>query len=145
VIYFDTSYLVRLYFDDPGHAGVRALAATDHLCCALHGKAELVSALHRKLREGALTPKSYRVLLSQFETDCDAGGFRWLPAGSAVLQRVQEVYAQLPATIYLRGADAIHLATAATAGLKAVYSHDTRFLATAPQFGLAGRDIITSA
>ena len=77
--YFDASYLVRLYFEDPGWEAVRALAATVHVACCIHGQVEAVAAFHRKLREGALTPKSYRELRKQFDSDCAAGGFHWLP------------------------------------------------------------------
>lgn len=144
MIYLDTSYLVRLYFDDPGHAAVRQLAATDHVCCAAHGQAETVAAFHRKLRESALSPRSYRAILAQFEADHAAGGFRWLPAGPDVLARIRRVYAELPSNVFLRGADAMHLATASEHGLDVVYSHDTHFLAAASHFGLKGRNVIAA-
>jgi len=38
LIYFDTSYLVRLYYQDPGADAVRALAGTDHLAVQRMGR-----------------------------------------------------------------------------------------------------------
>lgn len=138
MIYLDTSYLVRLYLEDVGFAVVRELAASDHVACAMHGQAEAMAAFHRKLREGALPLKSYRALLAQFEADAEAGAFRWLPAGPEVMERLRGIYAVLPAAVYLRGADALHLATAAANGFKTIYSNDGHLLAAATHFGLKG-------
>jgi hypothetical protein len=82
VIYFDTSYLVRLYFDDPGADKVRALAATDNVACAAHGSAEMVAAFHRKLREGAISQGTYTALLGQIRSHDKAGAFHWLSSGA---------------------------------------------------------------
>lgn len=138
MIYLDTSYLVRLYYEDAGFVIVRELVATDHVACAVHGQAEILAAFHRKLREGAITPKSYQALLDQFEADRETGAFHWLPIGPEVLERVRTAYAGLPKTVYLRGADALHLATAAANGFKAVYSNDSHLLAAATHFKLKG-------
>jgi predicted nucleic acid-binding protein len=142
VIYFDTSYLVRLYFEDLGFEQVRQLAATDHVCCAPHGQAETVAAFHRKFRERAILLKSYRALLAQFEADNQAEAIRWLPSGPDALAGIRQIYRDLPADVYLRGADALHLAAAAAHGLRVVYSNDTRFLAAAKYFGLKGANVI---
>ena len=142
MIYFDTSYLVRLYLPDPGFEMVRELAATDHVGCAWHCQAEMVAAFHRKLRENAIPSKSYRALLAQFEADNKAAAVRWIPSSPEVLQRVRDVYAGLPGSVYLRGADAVHLATAAVNGFGTVYSNDTHLLAAAGCFGLKGVNVI---
>jgi predicted nucleic acid-binding protein len=71
VIYFDTSYLVRLYYQDPGADAVRVLAATDHVASATHGQAEMVAAFHRKLREGVIRPAAYNALLAQLRAHID--------------------------------------------------------------------------
>lgn len=145
MIYLDTSYLVRLYFEDPGFAAVRELAASDHVACALHGQAELVAAMHRKLREGAVQPKAFRAMLAQFEADHAAEAIQWLPCGAEVFQRLRKIYADLPASVYLRGADALHLATAAVSRFRVVYSNDSHLLAAANHFGIKGVDVIAKS
>ena len=142
MIYFDTSYLVRLYFEDPGFEAVRELAATDHVTCASHGQAEAIAAFHRKFRERAIPLKSYRALLAQFEADNKAEAIRWLPAGADVMAEIQQVYRDLPSDAYLRGADAIHLAAAAVHGQRTVYSNDVLLLAAAVHFGVKGENVI---
>jgi predicted nucleic acid-binding protein len=142
MIYFDTSYLVRLYFEDPGFAQVRALAATDHVCCAHLGQAETIAAFHRKFREGALSLPYYGALLAQFESDNEAKAIHWLPIGPDVMAKIRVVYRDLPAGIYLRAADATHLAVAAVHGQRDIYSNDVHLLAAAQSFGLKGENVI---
>jgi len=142
VIYFDTSYLVRLYFEDRGFEAVRKLAASDHVTCGAHGQAELIAAFHRKFREHAISLKPYRALFAQFEADYQADAIRWLPTGPDVMARVREVYRDLPADVYLRGADAIHLAGAAVHGQRTIYSNDAHLLAAADYFGIEGENVI---
>jgi len=72
VIYFDTSYLVRLYVEDPGWDAVRALAATDDVASAVHGRTETVAAFHRILRERHVDVLRFGELLNQFLDDCAA-------------------------------------------------------------------------
>lgn len=144
MIYFDSSYLVRLYLPDSGYELVRDLAATDHVTCSIHGQSELIAAFHRKLREGAITTKSYQALLSQCAADEKAGAYQWLLTGPDVVARIREAYSALPASVYLRAADATHLAAAAVHGLETIYSHDRHLLAAAPVFGVAGKNLIPS-
>ena len=73
MLYFDTSYLVRLHTRDAGWEKVRGLAATDTVACCLHGQAEAVAAFHRKFREGAINQKELSALLAEFDRDCSVG------------------------------------------------------------------------
>ncbi len=142
MIYFDTSYLVRLYYQDPGADRVRALAATDHVACAALGQVEMMAAFHRKLREGAMRHAAYSALVAQVKTHMTDGAFQWLGQDEETLLRVRQVYEQLPASVYLRGTDAIHLGTAAEAGFRTVYSNDSHLLAAAKHFGIEGKNVI---
>jgi len=142
MLYFDTSYLVRLYTKDVGWEKVRALAGTDSLACCIHGQAESVAAFHRKFREGSLTKKELGVLLAELDLDSNAGAYRWLPLSPAVVERVASTFAHLPSMVPLRAADAMHLACAADAGFAKIYSNDTRLLTAASHFGLVGENLI---
>lgn len=142
MLYFDTSYLVRLYTKDAGWEKVRALASTDSLSCCIHGQAESVAVFHRKFREGTLTQKELGVLLAELDKDSKAGAYRWLPLSPTVVDRVASTFARLPSVVPLRAADAIHLACAANAGFAKIYSNDTRLLTAASHFGLAGENLI---
>ncbi len=142
MIYFDTSYVARLYLEDAGWQKVRALAASDQVACCLHGRAEAVAAFHRKFREGVLSQPELRALLEQFENECDAGAFRWLPLSAMVVALLSKVYAALPRTVHLRAADAIHLACSVENGFKEIYSNDQRLLAAAIHFSQNGANVI---
>ncbi len=143
MIYFDASCLVRLYYKDHGFEEVRHLATTDAIACAQHGQAEVVAALHRKCREGSLTTKAYRVVLEQFGADVKADAFRWFALSQTFLDRVRASFNRLPAEIFLRASDAIHLVSASENSFRLIYSNDRNLLASAPHFGLRGIDVIS--
>jgi predicted nucleic acid-binding protein len=142
VIYFDASYIVRLYLEDPGWQKVRELAATDHIACCLLGQAEALSVFHRKFREGAFSRDTLCVLLSQFQKECAIGAFSWLPLSNIVIADLHKIYANLPKSAHLRAADAVHLACAGENGFKEIYSNDRQLLAAAGHFGLRGMNLI---
>ena len=142
MIYFDTSYVVRLYLEDPGWQEVRELAATDHIACCLLGYAEAVAAFHRKLRERVIDRAGLRALLDQFEGECDAGAFQWLPLSEVVASRLRGACASLPESVHLRAGDAIHLACAAENGFREIYSNDQHLLVATRHFSLRGVDVI---
>ncbi|HWB02116.1 MAG TPA: PIN domain-containing protein [Verrucomicrobiales bacterium] len=140
---YDTNYLIKLQCGEAGSAQVRAHAATvDVICCALHGRAEFVSACHRKVREGQATSAQLQAMLAQLHADHAAGALQWLPVTEPVLLRVEGAYAAAPAALYLRAGDALHLAAAAEHGFTEIYSNDRHLLAAASHFGLTGLNLI---
>ena len=143
--YYDTAFLLKLYWPENGSAEVRAHAATiDVIVCSLHGRAELMAAAHRKFREGSVTKAQIKALLGQIEADQKAGALYWLPITDDHLQRMSEVFLKAPAYLFLRVADALHLACAATARFPEIYSNDRHLLAAAPRFGLDGINLTTA-
>jgi predicted nucleic acid-binding protein len=142
MIYCDTSYLVRLYLEDPGWEAVRELCASDEVAACQLALAEIPAALHRSCREGRLDDASFQELLAQYLTDCDAGAFFWQPLTTDIYLQLQQDYAILPSSCFLRDADALHLACARAHGFSKVYSNDRHFLAASEHFGLKAINLI---
>jgi len=69
-------------------------------------------------------------------------GIHWLPQDDDILSLIRKVYENLPPTVFLRAADAIHLASAAKSGFRFVYSNDAHLLAGAKYFGLEAKNVI---
>ena len=141
--YYDANYLFKLLCLELVSNEVRAHAATTRfICTAAHGRAEFASAAFRKVREGAATPDHCRLALAQMRADAATGNLQFLPLTDAVFDRLETVYSSAPAGVYLRAADAIHLATAAENGFAEIYSNDKHLLAAATLFGLEGVNVI---
>jgi predicted nucleic acid-binding protein len=141
VIFFDTTYLVRLYLDETGSSAVRDLAKSQPVAAAWHAQAELLCTFHRAYRDERLAAEAYHVLRSQFSSDQAACAIEWLPLSESALTRLHLMLEKAPPTTFLRAADALHLACAAEHGFSAAYSNDRHFLAAAPLFGLEGINV----
>jgi predicted nucleic acid-binding protein len=137
MIYFDSCYIAKLYLMEPDSPRVRARAETsDGLACCATGRGEVIATLHRHFREGQLTQRQFRLLAAQVEADLEAGLWTALPVTSAVVEAQTHRMVMLPADVFLRAGDALHLACAAEAGLPEVYSSDRHLVAAAPHFEL---------
>lgn len=137
MIYFDSCYLAKLYLMEPDSLRVRAWAENaDGLACCTIGRSEVLATFHRYVRERRLVLREFRLLAAQVEVDLDAGVWTELPVTSALVEAQARRIVALPATVFLRAADALHLTCAAEAGLREVYSSDRHLVAAAPHFGL---------
>ena len=110
MIYCDTSYLVRLYLSEPGSDEVRALCASDRVASSIHSLAEIPAAFHRAYREGRLDREVFVAAINQLETDRSGDCIEWLDLSRSLLEGMGACYSSMPATTFLRAADALHLA-----------------------------------
>lgn len=137
MIYFDACYLAKLYVLEADSARVRERAeASTGLACCVIGRGEVAATLHRHFREGRLTQSEFKRLASQAEADVEAGVWKVLPVTSSLIEAQTRRIAALPASVFVRAADALHLACAADTGFAEVYSSDRHLVAAAPHFGL---------
>jgi predicted nucleic acid-binding protein len=145
MIYLDTSYLAKLYLHEAGtDEMLRIFSGQGDFVCGEHGRLELMSAFKRSQREGLLSAGQLKMLLEKHEQDLSDGLIQYLPLSTMLIQQACRTLSLLPPSVFIRAADALHLACAADAGLKQIYSHDLHLLAAAPHFGLKGLDVIKS-
>ena len=139
-MYLDTTLLAKLYVKEDGSERAQKFVASAYQrpVCSIHGKMEILATFHRKWREGLISQAELNAVHLQFELDDSRDRIEWLPLTNSIIERVQAVFMKLPATIFLRTGDAIHLATAAEVGLKEIYSNDRHLLVAAPVLKLKG-------
>lgn len=143
MIYLDTSYLAKFYLKEPGTEDVlKAFARESNFVCGEHGRLELITSFKRHQREGRLSATQVGLLWEKHGQDLADGLIRFLPVSSELIATACQQMLALPPSVFVRAADALHLACAADAGLKEIYSHDRHLLAAAPHFKLKGIDVI---
>lgn len=137
--YFDAAYIAKFYLDEPDSDAVRALAEeVGEVACCLHGRIEVLTVFHRKLREEAFSRTAFDALCDQFDADCVASVWEWLPVSSALVSGLADRIRQLSREVFIRAADALHLASASEQGFREIFSNDKHLLAAASHFGLRG-------
>ena len=143
MIYCDTAYLLKYYVDEPGSKEVRSLIDRQTGVGSLSlGRLELAAAFHRKLRESQIEPAMHECLVSQFEVDNMVGLWTWFDATPDLVDKALKNFGTLPAKIFLRASDALHLTCAKEHGFREIHSNDKHLLAAAKHFGLKGRNVI---
>jgi predicted nucleic acid-binding protein len=133
--YLDSGYIAKFYVDEPDSPAVRRLAESlGAVHCAALGQVEVSAALHRKRREGVFGESAFREVLAQFQGDCTNGLWTWLPMTSRILAATVAVIGDVPKSVFLRAADAIHLACARESGFTEIYTGDRHMRAAATYF-----------
>ncbi|MEO8250350.1 MAG: type II toxin-antitoxin system VapC family toxin [Burkholderiales bacterium] len=120
-IFFDTSALLQCYLPEPGRETVlRLLAKARPAVVAAHCKIELYSALVRIRRETEATEHAYRSTCAELERTFSN------IAVAPISTLVERVAVQTLESADLRGACALHVATAVVAGAELFVTADLR-------------------
>lgn len=103
----------------------------------------MACVLHRHVREGTLSAAQAARLRTLFLEDIEKEVWNLIPLTNRLLHRVEFMTRKLPSSYYLRAGDAIHIVSAAEAGLNEIWTNDRHLLAAAGHFGVVGR-VVTS-
>jgi predicted nucleic acid-binding protein len=141
-VYFDSAYLVKCYIQDKDSKKIVTLVQSvetvysSALCIA-----EVSCALHRAVREKIVTQAHSADLRRMFSEDLSSGIIQLIPVSNTILKSVETTTAGLPSSIFLRAGDAIHLASAQSAGFSEIWSNDRHMLLAASHFGIVGKSV----
>ena len=137
MIFCDTSMVAKLYVVEAESKAVRALLEkVDQRFVSDLVRVELMGVFHRQLREKIWPRQKFDAAVRQFNTD-DIGGFwTWLPLDSAIIEAAAKTYATLPATVFLRAADCLHLITGLHHNFPGIHTYDRHQALAAPTLGL---------
>jgi predicted nucleic acid-binding protein len=107
MLFLDTSALVKVYISEPGSERMREAAAGDEpKVASVLAFAEMHATFARRGREELLTPSELEQVQRDFGDDWEK--LTRISVGDAVLRLVPGLCERHP----LRGADAVHLASA---------------------------------
>ncbi|HEX4964464.1 MAG TPA: type II toxin-antitoxin system VapC family toxin [Thermoanaerobaculia bacterium] len=137
MLYFDAAFIAKFYLQEPESDVVRAfIEDSPGITSMVIGRLETDLVFSRKLREGSLTPRAHEALIAQFQVDCEDGLWSWLPVTAELVTAAQEMARRLPAGVFVRSLDALHLTCARWHGYERIYSNDKHLVNAAPHFGL---------
>ena len=136
-LYCDTSALVKLYVREPGSAELnRTVEGRADLLVSDLAVTEVVSALSRRLRQGALTRGAALQVQQAIVDGLDGGVYQRVELTRDVHRRAEQFLVTQTETP-LRAADALHLALATSMRSASVASFARRLSAAARALGLA--------
>ena len=138
ILFADTSALIKLYIDEAGSANMVERARQAVLALSVLAYAEAHATFARRRRESLLTEEEHAAVVEDFERDWQSAIL--VPLRPLLVGRIPELVRDHP----LRGADAVHLASALTlseAGLELSFAvADARLAEAARKEGLKAFD-----
>src|SRR5439155_7014008 len=94
----------------------KKLQSAEIMYCSALCIAEMSCTLHRGVREQIITRGHASSLVETFSRDLSRGLIQLIPVSESILRVVEAVVPNLPPTIFIRAGDAVHLASAQSAG-----------------------------
>lgn len=141
-MYLDTCYVAKFYWNEPGSLELRELIrSAGNIRSSAWALAEFHALLHQRVSEGVASAAEVGDLASRFSAHVHDGLWTLIPVTEASLRRTGILMISAPPEIFLRTADAVHLATAQEAGERDVWTKNRHMLAAAPYLGLTGRSV----
>ena len=141
-VYFDSAYIAKCYLNEPDSTRVRRAARqAEGLYSSMFAVAEISCVLLRNLREGSLSTKQADLVRNLFLKDIQTSIWNLLPVSDGLFYRLEGFVRTLPADVYLRAGEGVHLITAREAGFREVWSNDRQLLRAASYFGLEGKTV----
>jgi predicted nucleic acid-binding protein len=139
-VYLDSAYLAKFYVNETDSAAVRqAIAEAAERVSSMWALAEMTCIFHRHVREGVLSATQAQILREQFLEHVEQGVWALVPVTEVILRKCSKAVGDLPAGVYVRAGDAVHLTTARELNEPSIWTNDRHLLAAAPYFGLTGR------
>jgi predicted nucleic acid-binding protein len=106
IFYVDSSAWIKRYFLEDGSPAVEEMfERSQFLACSILGRVEVAATIARKKKAGPLSQSEYEQIQHRLKQDW--AGFYQIPLDAAILAQVE-----LALSSALRGADAVHLASA---------------------------------
>lgn len=137
MMFCDTSAVAKLYVVELESRAIRTLLEKDDQRFVSElVRLELMGVFHRQLREKIWSRENFDAAIRQFNTD-DMGGFwTWIPLDASIIEAAAKTYTTLPATVFLRAADCLHLITGVLNNFPEIYTYDRHQALAAPSLGL---------
>jgi predicted nucleic acid-binding protein len=141
-MYFDSAYIAKYYVNEVDSDPVRKLIRNaPYRCSSSWALIEVHCVLHRHIREQALPVSIGQEVMDAFRSHIKAGFWDLRPVTDALCQTTAMIIRNLPAHVFLRAGDAIHLATALEEGESEVWTSDRHLLAATAHVGLLGKQV----
>lgn len=141
-MYFDTSYVIKFYLNEPESPKIRQMVQSAGIIrSSFWTLTEFHAALHRNVREGSFSAQDARAVSRDFFEHVETGVWELVPVNRYLLDRVSARLLSAPKDLFLRAGDAFHLTTASDLGEPEIWSSDRHMLAAASHFGVTGRSV----
>ena len=138
IIYLDASFLFSLHFRDSNTASALLLAsrAAETLVVSALCEMETINAFGLRVFRGEMSEQNVVNAMRDLESDFRSGLLQWRPVSDEAFQRAKALSRKHTASIGVRAADLLHVATAIELGATTFFTFDLKQALAAQTAGL---------